>query len=635
MMRTIRQVLGGVGFLGLTLLLGEVAFGHGGMYRGPGPSTPPPPGQRGPGTGGPGGPRTGPPAGGAATTIGGGRVRTGQRRAAGTDFTSWSTWWEFNKHPYLNLRARLASRFSVTGLGRSGVAGETKEGQPISARPTFDELKEQMLPVLRELLKADDPDIVDSAVLALARVTPAEHADLVLKDLTGALAHRERSVQQAAILGLGILGQRASVPLLLEILNDSVGGRKLLQIRQEVDDVQRALAAVALGYLSDPRAIPPLREIVERTPDSRLDFKAGAVLALGLFREGQVEVVPFLLEQLHDRRLSDLVKAQIPVALARLDEAARPVLPQLLKLVESQKTANLVRESCIVALGKLAAPEDLDVIKSLTRMAQRGTDQASVNFAFIALGEIGARAAADDGRHGEMRNDLTRFLLRNLTRPRKQSQLVWAATACALLGRSYAPESEERALIASKLAEAWKETRNPAQRGALAISLGLIEADFMGGELLEALKDSGDRDLNGYVAEALGLMRHEAAAHDLLSILKTDNDPQYRVRVATGLGLMGDLEVSGLLVTELTRARTLFSTSAVAKALGNVGDRTAIAPLLELVQTERRPGLARAFGAVALGLIGEKTPLPWNSRVSVGANYLAAFFMQSEIMDIL
>ena len=562
-------------------------------------------------------------------------MRTGARKSAGTDYTGWATWWEMNKHPYLNLRARLSSRFSVTGLGRDGLDGNRFEGIETSVRPDFEELKGRILPVLRQLLREDDPDIVDSAVLALARVTPADQADLVIEDLKGVLRHRDRSVQQSAILGLGVLGDRQAVPLLLEILRNSDDGRRLLRVNQDVHDVDRSLAAVALGYLSDPRAIPVLQQIALETPDSNIELKAGAIMALGLFQEGQYEIVPFLIERLSDSRLSELMLAQVPVALSRMGDAARPVLPRLLQMAESRKTKNIVRESCIIALGKLAAADDEEIVKALTRLAEKSNDQASSNFAFIALGEIGFRAALDKDRHGAMLNGLTRFLLRNLTRSRKQSQTAWAATACALLGRGYGPKSEERLLISSKLARSWKETKSPAERGTLTICLGLVEARAMGDELLEALKESGDRNLNGYLAEALGLMRHEAAAPDLLRILRNDNDATYRVQVATGLGLMGDLEVSGMLVKELSRARTLWVTSAVAKALGNVGDRTAIDPLLDLVQARSRPGLARAFGAVALGLVGEKTPFPWNSRVKVGVNYMAAFYTQTEIMDIL
>ncbi|MFH0946651.1 MAG: HEAT repeat domain-containing protein, partial [Planctomycetota bacterium] len=430
-------------------------------------------------------------------------------------------------------------------------------------------------------------------------------------------------------------GERQAVPLLLEILANSEDGRRLLRSNQDIHDVHRALAAAALGTLSDPQAIPALLQIVGETPDSSVELKAGAILALGLFQEGQFEIVPFLLELLADRRLSELMQAQIPVALSRMGDAARPVLPHLLKMAESRKTRNLVRESCIIALGKLAAPEDMEIVKALTRLAEKSNDEASSNFAFVALGEIGCRAALDMERHGEMLDGLTRFLLRSLTRPQRKSQTAWAATGCALLGRGYEPTSDARQLIISKLARTWQETRSPTEQGALTICLGLVEARAMGDELLEALKESGDRSQKGYLAESLGLMRHEAAAEELLDALRNDNDPIYRAQVATGLGLMGNLEVSGLLVKELSRARTLFDTSAVAKALGSVGDRTAIEPLLELVQARSRPGLARAFGAVALGLIGEKTPLPWNSRVSVGANYMAAFYTQTEIMDIL
>ncbi|MFH0945192.1 MAG: HEAT repeat domain-containing protein, partial [Planctomycetota bacterium] len=209
-----RTLLFGFGILGFCSALLSEAGAHGGLYRGPGPTIPPP---FAPGTGSPGGPTTpghsGTPVSGPATS-GGGVARTVARKRVGKDYTGWATWWEMNKHPYLNLRARLGSRFSVTGLGRDGLGENRFDDSATSVRPDFEELKTRMLPVLRKLLKEDDPDIVDSAVLALARVTPSAQADLVIEDLKGALQHTDRSVQQAAILGLGVLGERQAVPLL-------------------------------------------------------------------------------------------------------------------------------------------------------------------------------------------------------------------------------------------------------------------------------------------------------------------------------------------------------------------------------------------------------------------------------------
>lgn len=630
---TMKPTLRATMIVWLTLLATEEVRAHGGMYFGPTPGLPP--GLGGPNTGGPGTPGPsgpGPVTGGG----GGGGFFAGSRKNLGASYTGWDTWWRLNKHPYLNLRARLASRYTVTGLGRDGQGADPAAANEVSARPSFVELKDRVIPLLKKLLAEDDPDIVDSAVLALARVTPAAEAALVFPELKDALAHKERSVKQSAILALGVLGDAAAAPLLLEIVQDTGAGRKLLRITHEVDEVQRAMAAVALGLLSHQDAIDPLRAIAARTPDAKIDLRAGSILGLGLFGTGAFEIVPFLSEQLDDARTSELVRAQIPVALGRLGEPARPLLPALLELTESRKTRDLLRQSCVVALGRLAAPEDAEVVETLFRLVARSSDEGTRHFAMIAIAEIGARAAAaGEDRHSELLRRIDRQLLKTLTRPPRKSEIPWAALACALHGRGYPAGAEPRRIIEEKLFDAFREVNNPDHRAGLAIALGLIEASRCGDELLDEMLTTGDRSIQGSFAEALGLMRHEAAREPLKRLLADESDPEFRVKIATGLGLMGDPDVSELLAQELDGASTLWVTSAVAKALGNVGDRGAVPTLIELAENRRRPGLARAFAAVALGLIGEKTALPWNTRISAGANYMAAFYTQTEIMDIL
>lgn len=581
----------------------------------------------GPGTPGPAAPGGGgPPVGGPVT--GGG----GFKKRVAPSYTDWPTWWRMNKHPYLNLRARLGSLSGVTGIGRDGV--DVDPANAASTRPSFAELEDGTIPVLRRLLNEDDADIVDSAVLALARVTPADRADVVRPDIEKALTNEHRSVKQSAILALGVLGSRDAAPLLLEIVHDTKAGRQALAVKQEIDEVHRAFAAVALGYLSAPEAVLPIRELADEADDSDLDLRAGSILALGLFGQGQYDIVPFLLDGLKDKRLPELVQAQIPIAIARLGDAARPLVTELLKLAKGRKTRNMVRQSCVVALGRIAAPEDVEVVSALSDLAEKANDEPTRNFAFIALGEIGARAAAD-GRHEELVREITRTTLSNVVRPKKKSNLPWAATASALVARSLPEGHELRETIAERLYSAWTKTRNPDRRAALAIGLGLTEARTFGDPLLRELKSSKNREQNGNLAEALGLMRHEASRPVLKKHLQGERDTDYRVQLATGLGLMGDVEVSRMLADEMSDAKTLAATSSIAKALGNVGDRTAVLPLLKLAQDRSRPGLARGFACVAIGLIGEKTPLPWNTRVTAGSNYLAAFYTQSEIMGIL
>jgi HEAT repeat protein len=93
---------------------------------------------------------------------------------------------------------------------------------------------------------------------------------------------------------------------------------------------------------------------------------------------------------------------------------------------------------------------------------------------------------------------------------------------------------------------------------------------------------------------------------------------------AIGLGLLGDKKIVPDLITMLGEARSLASQAAVASALGFIGDSRSIDPLIAML--ESTPGVgatARGFAAVALGIVGDKEALPWNSKISTNINYRA------------
>ena len=80
--------------------------------------------------------------------------------------------------------------------------------------------------------------------------------------------------------------------------------------------------------------------------------------------------------------------------------------------------------------------------------------------------------------------------------------------------------------------------------------------------------------------------------------------------------------------------------SAVAVALGHIGDRRSIDPLIRLLDDDRNlTSLAQAFVAAALGGIGDKDDLPWNSVLATDINYRARVDTmtngRSGILDIL
>jgi HEAT repeat protein len=341
------------------------------------------------------------------------------------------------------------------------------------------------------------------------------------------------------------------------------------------------------------------------------------------------------MELLRDERLDSEVRAQIPVSLGRLGETAQPALPLLAQMARSRRTDDRIRESCVIAMGLLAPADDKETIELLVKIIDADARNHTSQFAFIALAQIGGRAAADPQLHQETAQSVGRYLLRALTHSDRASHRPWAALALALFGREFAPDSEQRVTAVEKLSRVFEEEDNPSRAAACSIALGLVDARGAGPQLFDRLLDTRDPYLLGYLSVALGMIQHREALDQLRTLVLDDRDSKLRQQAATALGLMGDFEVTPLLVEALRDAKTLHVTASVAKALGLVGDRACIAPLSELVRDERAPGLARAFGCVALGLIAEKFEHHWNTRLSTNANYRAFLQSQIEILDIL
>lgn len=643
---------------GLLFGLESSAFAHGGQYRGPGDSVPPTEGP-GPGTGGPntGGPVTGGPGG--PVTPGGGRGPTtpgggpvvpggggpprgpvtsagGKKNKPTEGFEQWQFWWENNKDPYLNLKASLAG-----GAVKSGSAGflagmGRREESETSNRPSASEAQQQIVPVLKSMLKEKDADIVDSAVLALGRIVKSESADTVLEDIKSVLGNSNPTAQQAAVLSLGVLGSTSAIPTLTDVLNDTPAGRQLMNEKGSIQDLPRSFAAIALGMIGDKSTIPTILDVIKKEKDSEIDLKGSAILALGLFKEGRQDIVKELSELLKNDTLDRNVRAQIPIALGRLESDAIPTVPALRELILAKKTDNLLVQSCVIALGQLAAPEDKEVQKVLFDQIKDGSDEQSRHFSFIALAQIGDRAIKQSLEgNDEMLKGLNKFLLKEVTDPDTKTHQPWAGIALGLLGRAYPDSAEQRSLITSKVLDQFEKSSNPSYKSAFAISLGLLKANVAAETIFKEMSKTNDRNLKGYLAVSLGMMRHREAIETLRGLVLDDADDKMRLQVATSLGLMGDSGAVATLLDSLKKASTLNVTSSLARALGLIGDRQAVQPLVSLVNDAKSPGLARAFGCVALGLLAEKTALYWNTPLSVNSNYRTVIPAQYEILDIL
>jgi HEAT repeat protein len=632
----------------LIALLSVPALAHGGQYKGPsdagGPSgsgggaaAPPtnPGGAAAPGPGAPsaGAPSTGP-------TAAGGRSRntqasTGPAIEISDSYEIWEFWWENNKDQYLDLKSRLVrsnnqsgSSGQLTGRGRKVDARNTSR----ASRPT---INSSVIPALIELLnKSDNRDILDSAVLALGRTAEADMADQVIETAQPMLGHKELSVQTAATLSLGVLGSPKAIPVLTELMANTSKGQQIAG-GGDVQWLVRAFAALSLGLINDRGSVEPLISIIQNTEDSERDLKVCAIVGLGLMDNEEVpKAFEFLMQKLEDRKLDAVIKSYIPTSLAKMAHGTKiEAKDALLKTFLNKDVDNYVRQSAAIALGLLGSMSDKEIVESLLQYVAQGKDMQTRHFCFIALGEIGKRDKENEQANVEAHQKLAELFAKEIVKPSVKSNRSWAALASAIYAKEIV---SAQPLLIEQITRAYDKESDPSYKGAFALSLGLLQVASVAPTVHKDFLESDDEDFRGYAAVALGFMNYTQAADDLRGFCQSKTiAPTFRLQVATGLGLMSDTEAVSVLVSTLKDAQTLGVSSAVAKALGIIGDESAIEPLKAIAFDASIENITRAFACVALGIVCEKTELPWNSRISQDNNYRARVPAIDEVLDIL
>ena len=624
------------------------ASSHGGQYVAPGDggagsasgggSSAPPTNPGGAAAPGPGAPSSG--AGSTGPTSGGGG-RGDSRRPTTTgsgqqEFTEsyevWEYWWANNKDAYLDLKNRLVTNTNQSGsIGALTGRGSRSETRSTS-RPDEALIQSDVIPAILSLIKdGENQDILDSAVLAVSRISREASAAQVLDQITPMLGHSVLSVQSSTALSMGVLGSPKAIPFLNELMANTSKGRQLTG-GGEVHWLVRAFSALSLGLINQPESVDPLIDIIQNTGNTDRDLKACAIVALGLMQDNPSidKGVAYLVTLLDERGLDPVVKSFVPISLGRLgrtDTAAK-----ILEVFMDRDSEHAVRQSAAIALGLLGTTANVDVLKALTSYIDEGRDMQTRHFCFISLAKIGIRDA--EGAVPAAHEQLVELFADEITKPQAKSNRSWAALAAAI----YAKDRKDASgpLLLERITQAYKRESDPSFKSAFALSLGLLNASAMQEEIYADFKESRESEFRGYAALALGFLRFGKAADDLRAMVENKTTtPSLRLQVATGLGLMGDPEAAEVLVRALESAQTLGVSSAVAKALGLIGDRTAVEPLKTIMLDTRVTALTRAFACVALGLVCEKTDLPWNARIAADNNYRASVPALSEILDIL
>lgn len=640
----------------------STAFAHGGTYVGPGDvtppggkptpgTTPPPPGKgpvTGPGNGPtppgtsptPGrtdGPNPPPGIGGVSPTTGGGAMDT-------TDYASWQFWWEFNKHRFLNLRAKVHGGATTETGGVLVFLGDAGRGRA----PSEPQIRNVLLPALHAAARGEkDQDILTAVLIGLARTGRDDGSARAL--FAQHLNSPSREVAETAALAFGILQDAQALDaVLLPLLKDDAAGRRLAG-KSEVPLRTRAFAAYAMALIgagtSDAEVqswvLRHLLDCLETDRSSAQDLRVAAAVGIGLLRPQDpqlaAEGVNRLAAILQAGRQDDLVLAHLPNSMAKLLRGLPAdslslrdrVLDATLALLEPKaKPGAYLEQSAVMTLGLLARPQDPrsgEIFAALQKAAAGARDQQARHFSAISLAYLGA---ADPGFDSEAnKQPVTRALLQGL-RKSSASYEAWCGLALGVQAFLLAEQGQPvPRIVAGELLAKFEAERAPVQLSAYAIGLGLMRHGGAAQPIRASLDKIRDAEFLGYGALALGLLQAREHAGFLMDLIDSrKRDPAILRQAAIGLGLMQDPRALHRLMEYLappTGRPVLSVLAATAVAVGFIGDTASVEPLAAFLQNPQLTPLGRSFAAAALGMIGDPALLPWNAGIGADLNYRA------------
>ncbi len=666
--------------VGRTLLAGAACLAlsvpvhaHGGTYRGPGDTVPP-------GGSGRAGRGTGPPTPGAPTGLGSGGNAAGPTHPTSrspvttpggfdpaVDLTQWSFWWGFNKDPYLRLKSRVHSGAVRTGSGDWFLGDGQRDQGRDTLRPTAQQIEQEVVPALLQALEQErDNDIVTGCLVALAKIGEplAEDGSSGLAErFAGFLSDPSQEISETAAIALGILAHESSVPILVDLLNDTEAGRARVQTQTQVDQRTRAFAAFGLALVGARTSRPGVRLTITETLSRALgeqdsadrDVKVAVVVALGLvpLQELGEEEAPsgdeptpcrraqldLLLDYFRSDENPGLVRAHVPTALVRLLEGTpeawrgfqklRIARELLASLKPSRNEPNEVVQSCALALGRLGDLDedkvDREIRAALLAVPEQHADQQARRFALVAAAELvhGARPGADTESG---LNEVSAHLAKTLSRGKSEAR-PWAGLALGVLGNGLGNQPFETRLAAENalaLRHALAQEKSDSRLGAYAIAAGISHDQEATSLLLDRLERTRNDTTRGYLCLGLGLLGAREALDPMRSVVQRSKyRPELLQQAAIALGLLGDKALVPELIDRLEQTESSAISAALCQALGFIGDSRSIGPLVNLL-AEGKSTRARGFAAVALGIVADKEPLPWNAKIGVGLNYRAA-----------
>jgi len=556
------------------------------------------------------------------TTAPSGGVRGGSttaRRAKATLAFHWNDWWLAHRDEFVNVRARFHDVPSTPDRPSVRVN-----------RPTADEIRHEILPVLAELAKSS-AELRSTALGMWARATDGKVAADVTPVREAVLAFLADPHQRERGWGpviLAILADPATREPLAALVTDSAAGRKLLGQTSPVSEPVRAQSAIAYGRCGG--SIDVLTATLADSPAAHEDLAAACVVAIGLAaREPtqHVAAVVWLMKQLENPTLPVSALAQVPGALQLTQDAA--AVPALHAVVSHFRGPRELRRACALALGETAPELDETVRDALASLARRDVDADCRHAAILALGVLaarhGAQAPADtvtqlvafheDALAGKFRHD---------------EDLAWHALSAGMFVRGRPQDADTILPALRKLATS---AGDATLRGAACLALGLAQDELSGPVLTDALTKGGE-EIAPFAAEALGLANVRDARGQLLDLCLSTPSESVGFAAASALACLADPAATGALVVAFEKTPSSAVRSGLAAALGEIGDKSSIAPLRRVALDPARDLPSRDRALSALGALAQAADVAWSAPIQQAVDSGAATPSLKLLLDL-
>ncbi len=566
-----------------------------------------------------------------------------------SDPSAWQLWWMYQGERILAIRARVHALHP-------------------ELLPAPEQVNEDVVPLLLKVLENESQrDLVGCAAVALGKC--ARRLDDVrptLDALRPLLRHDELEIAESAVLALGLTGAVETVADLTALARDDDAGRKIAA-RDMVPSRLRVRALYSLCLLSEPAADASVDAEILRTarkvladsvadPGLPADLPVAAIITLGSLGHAPdaaratetLDAALRILDTLPDS-LTEPVVAHAPIATAKLLRRShtrgldgstarlrtrlgqwRTMLDDLVQdppkpsehpsaVVDGEVDLPLGR-SIVSAIGwtagLVADQEPGDAwTPLLVRTFESSLEPHARYLALMALGELGGERALD-------------FLLKILGATDDAEAANWTAAALGVHAHTNPALDDARSeAIAAALLARLDRVADSAQRQPIVIALGLLGRPAAIAPLRELLPRVANQDeLAGRVALSLALLQDVASTKSIRELYDASSRRPARAEaLGQALLLLGDQSV----VEAATKSwdqnpQNLVSRAVAAYLIGISGDRRALPTLLHHAAADREKPLGRAFAVVALGSLCDPSPTPWSAPIADHVAYRSA-----------